>query len=64
MAKTNYKDQDKKELEKVLVSKRLDLVKNQVTIASGKEKNLKKGWSLKKEIAQILTMLKIKNLES
>ncbi len=47
-----------KELEVLLAKKKLDLVKNQVKIAGGKEKNLKIVWGLKKEIAQIMTILK------
>lgn len=45
---------------KTLATKRLDLIKNQVKIAGGKEKNLKKSWALRKEIAQILTLIKQK----
>ena len=47
-----------KELEKMLSKNKLDLIKNQVKIAGGKEKNLKKSWALRKEIAQILTLMK------
>ena len=49
-----------KELEKMLSKNKLDLIKNQVKIAGGKEKNLKKSWALRKEIAQILTIIKQK----
>lgn len=49
-----------KKLEDLVSKKKLLLLKNDVKIASGKEKNLKIGWMLKKEIAQILTILKQK----
>jgi len=54
------KNKDLKELEKILSKDKLDLIKNQVKIAGGKEKNLKKSWALRKEIAQILTIIKTK----
>lgn len=56
----NIKDKEIKELEKMLSKNKLDLIKNQVKIAGGKEKNLKKSWALRKEIAQILTLIKQK----
>lgn len=48
------------DLQALFAKKKLELVKNTVKIAGGKEKNLKVGWKLKKEIAQILTIIKIK----
>lgn len=47
-----------KELEKILSEKRLEILKNQAEVYSGKEKNLKKAKNLRKEIAQILTIIK------
>lgn len=52
-----------KELETLVSKKKLELVKNTVKIAGGKEKNLKVAWQLKKDIAQILTAIKVKELE-
>jgi ribosomal protein L29 len=52
-----------KELETLVSKKKLELVKNTVKIAGGKEKNLKVAWTLRKEIAQIMTVLKLKGLE-
>ncbi len=52
-----------KELETLVSKKKLELVKNTVKIAGGKEKNLKVAWILRKEIAQIMTVLKLKGLE-
>lgn len=49
-----------KELKNLVSKKKLELIKNQVKILSGKEKNLKKIWALKKEIAQLLTVIKEK----
>ncbi|MFZ3301822.1 MAG: 50S ribosomal protein L29 [Microgenomates group bacterium] len=52
-----------KDLQDLVLKKKLELVKNTVKIAGGKEKNLKVAWTLKKEIAQILTIIKMKGLE-
>lgn len=52
-----------KDLNDLVSKKKLELVKNTVKIAGGKEKNLKVAWTLKKEIAQILTTIKVKGLE-
>lgn len=52
------KNKELKDLEKMATKLRLDLIKNQVKIAGAKEKNLKKAWSLRKEISQILTIMK------
>jgi ribosomal protein L29 len=38
----------------------MDLSKNAVKVAGGKEKNLKVARNIKKEIAQILTIIKSK----
>lgn len=51
-----------KDLEAMVSKQKLELIKNQVKIAGGKEKNLKKSWNLKKEIAQILSIIKEKQL--
>ncbi|KKP31651.1 MAG: hypothetical protein UR20_C0034G0014 [Candidatus Woesebacteria bacterium GW2011_GWE2_31_6] len=54
-----------KELKALVLKKKLELLKNQVKMLSGKEKNLKKTWALKKEIAQIMSIIKEKEfLES
>ncbi len=52
---------DVKDLEKLVSKKKLELVKNQVKITGTKEKNVKKSWILRKEIAQILTIIKYEN---
>ena len=56
----SLKNEEIKKLEDLVSKKRLLLLKNAVKIASGKEKNLKTAWILRKEIAQILTILKQK----
>lgn len=48
----------KKELEKQIDKKRLELAKHAVKLKIGKKKNLKKGRLLKREIAQILTVIR------
>ncbi|MDO8340405.1 MAG: hypothetical protein Q7T59_00345 [Candidatus Woesebacteria bacterium] len=54
-----------KELKALVLKKKLELLKNQVKMLSGKEKNLKKTWALKKEISQIMSIIKEKEfLES
>lgn len=49
-----------KDLEKMVSKDKLELSKNQVKIAGAKQKNLKTAWRIKKEIAQILTIIKQK----
>jgi ribosomal protein L29 len=58
----SLKNEEIKKLEDLVSKKRLLLLKNAVKIASGKEKNLKQAWKERKEIAQILTILKEKGL--
>lgn len=62
----NLKDlitKEVKDLEKMVSKDRLELSRNAVKIAGGKEKNLKKSWALRKEIAQILSVVKEKELK-
>lgn len=53
------KTKEAKDLISLVSKKKVELIKNQVKIAGGAEKNLKKSWNLRKEIAQILTLIKI-----
>ena len=46
------------EIKKALVGKRADLIKAQVEMYGGKEKNLKKAKNLRREVAQMLTIIK------
>jgi len=50
------------ELAKMLDDKTADLEKVRLDLVSGKEKNLKKAKNLKKEIAQVLTVINEKTL--
>lgn len=54
------KNKEIKDLEAMVSKLRVELSRNAVKIAGGKEKNLKKAWNIKKEIAQILTIIKSK----
>jgi ribosomal protein L29 len=51
-----------KEIENLLSKKKLELMVLISKLTAGGEKNLKKGRNLKKEIAQILTIIKEKKL--
>jgi len=46
------------EIKKALAGKRADLIKAQVEMYGGKEKNLKKVKNLRREVAQMLTIIK------
>lgn len=50
-----------KDLNAFVVKKKLEVIKNAVKISGAKEKNLKLSKIAKKEIAQILTIIKEKN---
>jgi ribosomal protein L29 len=50
------------ELEKTLVIKRSELLKLVLKKVAGGEKNLKKPKNLRKEIAQVLTIIKEKEI--
>ena len=54
------KNKEIKDLQAMALKLRLELSRNAVKIAGSKEKNLKKAWNIKKEIAQILTIIKNK----
>ena len=58
----NLKIKEIKELKSLISKKKLEQIKIQVKMHSGKEKNLKRIWALKKEIAQVLTLIKEKEL--
>lgn len=60
----NTRTKDLKTIETLLTKKRLEMSKIQVKILSGKEKNLKTMKFIKKEIAQLLTLINEKKLIS
>lgn len=51
-----------KELEKMVFDMKKDLLKVEVTLATGEQKNLKGAKNLKKDIAQILTIAREKEI--
>ena len=58
----NIKTKKVEDLKKMVSEKKLELMKLLSNKASKGEKNLKKGRNLKKEIAQILTLVREKKL--
>ncbi len=59
---TSLRTKEIKELTKALKDKKGELAKLTQKIKSGSEKNLKKGKLLKKDIAQILTVIREKEI--
>ena len=47
-----------KDLEKMLKEKKADVAKTEVNTVAGKEKNVKKANNLRREISQILTLIR------
>lgn len=60
--RTSLKSKTAIELKKEVVTKKADLAKFTAKMFAGGEKNLKKGRNLKKEIAQILTAVREKEI--
>lgn len=61
MKKTEFKNLKTKkieELKKLVRPKKLEITKTLAKIAGGQEKNLKKARNLKRELAQVLTIIK------
>jgi len=56
------KEKDKKDLEKMVGQKKIDLIKAKADIIAGREKNLKKVKNLKDEIAQVMTLITEKEI--
>lgn len=54
------KEKDLKSLQSMVSKLRIELIKNEVKVAGGKEKNLKTTWRIRKEIAQLLSIIKSK----
>lgn len=52
----------KKKEKEVIRAKKIELAKFLANLAAGKEKNLKKGKNLRKEIAQMMTVVREKEL--
>lgn len=58
----DIKNKEIKDLKKLAEEKKLELAKIEVKIHSSEEKNVKKASNLRREIAQILTMIQEKEL--
>jgi len=54
----NLRSKKAEELKKMAGEKSLEIIKTEAKIKAGQEKNLKKARNLKKEVAQILTIIK------
>lgn len=59
---TDLRNKKINELEKLLAKKRHQLVNVQAKIKAGQEKNLKKAKNTRRDIAQILTIIREKEL--
>ena len=58
----DIKSKELKDLKKVLSEKKKDAAKKRMEIFSGKDKNLKLSKNLRKDIAQILTLIREKEI--
>ena len=59
----DLRTKDEKSFLALIYQKKLELIKNAVKITEAKEKNVKLQKKLKKEIAQVLTILNEKKLD-
>ena len=57
---TELKDKTVKELAKMVMEKKTEMAKKKVEVVSGKEKNLKYFNNLRREVAQIMTIINTK----
>lgn len=57
-----FKDKKIEELTKIVQEKRVEISKAAAEMYAGKEKNLKKAKNAKRELAQMLTILRQKEL--
>lgn len=58
----DLKNEETKKLLALVAKKKLELLRNAVKLTSSKEKNVKIGKVTRKEIAQILTIIKEKKI--
>lgn len=56
------RNKNRQDLKKVLTDKKEELAKSYIRMKGGQEKNLKKSWRLRKDIAQILTLIREKEM--
>lgn len=59
---TDLRNKKTNELEKLLAKKRNELVNTYAKIKAGQEKNLKKAKNIRRDVAQILTIIREKEL--
>lgn len=59
---TDLRNKKINELEKLLSKKRNELINTYAKIKAGQEKNLKKAKNIRRDIAQILTIIREKEL--
>jgi ribosomal protein L29 len=59
---TELRSKDIKVLQKLVFEKKAEAVKTKVGMSAGKEKNLKIFRNLRREVAQILTLIKEKEI--
>ncbi len=59
---TELRGKDIKALRKLVFEKKTEAVKTKIGMSGGKEKNLKAFRNLRREIAQILTLIKEKEI--
>lgn len=56
------RNKSKQDLRKTLIERQENLAKSYIKMKGGQEKNLKKSWRLRKDIAQILTLIREKEM--
>jgi ribosomal protein L29 len=59
---TDLKTKDVKELDKKVVSLRLEIAKSKAETKSSTEKNLRKVKNLRKDLSQVLTIIREKDI--
>lgn len=59
---TDLRNKKTSELEKLLAKKRHELINANAKIKAGQEKNLKKAKNIRRDVAQILTIIREKKL--
>jgi ribosomal protein L29 len=59
---TTLRGKTKEELMKIVIAKKLEADKTKMKIIGGKEKNVKVGRNLSREIAKILTLVREKEI--
>ena len=58
----NLRSKDLTELKKIVQEKNVESIKNKAETKVGKEKNLKKSANIRRDMAQILTIMREKEL--